>query len=278
MSNGIKVVEGHEQYNAAEGLRATNLKLILEAPKLYKWYVVDKNPKKETDALRFGNIAHAALLEPDKLRANIVIEPKFSGTGMRKAKEDWLTALKPGAMVLDEKESENLIGMMDCLSQDPDVKGILEKGVPEMSFYWDDDVTGLRCKARPDFVTEDGWVVNFKTAADATMKGFHYAIQDMAYHLQAANYCVGYKQVFGKDPQGYIWIVVEKKAPWLSAIYVADEALMEIGLRDYRYAVDLVTACMKAGEWPGYQFNKKTGERTGPQNICVPYGMLLEDS
>lgn len=276
MPNGAKVIESHEAYNAHPALRASYLKMVLEAPKIYEWFVVKKMPRKITPALEFGDLAHKALLEPAHFKKHMIMEPKFSGTGMKAAKQSWYDALPHGAIVVDDKDAEVLTGMMGSLVDDPDIQKLLSKGYPELSLYWDDAKTGRRCKARPDYITEDGWIINFKTAADASLRGFHYAIQDQGYHLQAVSYTTGYREVFGKEPQGYIWVVVEKTAPWLTAIYVADQALMEVGEKDYRTAIDLVDACTKSGVWPSYQFDRRTGLRTGPQNICVPYNMLVQ--
>lgn len=276
MGNAIKVVESEVAYNAAPGLRASHLKLVMEAPKLYEWQVIKGNQQKETDALALGNLIHTALLEPEKFRKRMVAVPEFSGKGMRAAKADWMASQASDAILVDDKEMDIITGILGTAASDEGIKKILVGGIPELSFYWNDQKTGLRCKARPDYVTEDGWLVNFKTAADASLRKFQYAIQDHWYHLQAASYWTGYREVFGKEPEGYIWIVIEKTAPYLSAIYCADEALMEIGQRDYRQAIDLVDSCTKSGTWPSYQFDRKSGLATGPQSICVPHGMLLE--
>lgn len=278
MSNGIKVVEPAEAYAKHIGLRATSLKVLVEESPLHYHdrYILGNRPK-ETDSLRFGRIAHAALLEPDVFRERMVEKPKFEGKGAFTRRDEWKASLPPDAMILDGDEIVDLIGLMETIAKREDIRKILEKGVAELSLYWDDDVTGLPCKARPDYVTEDGWVVNFKTARDASLRGFTKQIGDLRYDMQAAMYCEGYRQVFGKDPAGYIFIPAETQRPWPISVFTADPTVLEIGARDIRRAIDIYANCLKTGVWTGYQFDPKTGEATGPQNISVPYWMMVED-
>lgn len=279
MANGTKVVEHHDDYNATPALRATQLKvLISESPLHYYDRFILGNHPKETDSLRFGRIAHAALLEPDEYRRRVVAKPKFEGKGAFARRDEWKASLAPDAMVLDLEEIDQLNGLLTELSKRKDVADILHKGVPELSLYWDDDVTGLRCKARPDYVTEDGWIVNFKTARDSSLRGVTNAIGEHRYDLQVAMYTEGYRQVWGKDPAGYIFISAETVRPWPISVFVADPTVLDIGTRDMRRAIDIFARCSKANDWPGYQFDPKTGEPTGPQNVSVPYWMMVEEA
>jgi exodeoxyribonuclease VIII len=262
------VIESSEAYNAAEGHRATSLSVILESAKQYKYEIIDGNRKKETPALRFGSIAHTAILERDKFLERFLIEPEFKGTGSKKAKEDWRATVPAGAIVLDAEEMEIIAGMIRSLTEYEPAFSLLKKGVPEVSLYWTDEESGLPCKARPDYITEDGWIVNLKTARDASYRKFRWAIRDYSYHIQAAHYSAGYRAVYGKEPLGYVMLPIEKVAPYECAVYVADQFTMEKGEMDVKKALARYKQCVAENLWPGIQEEA--------QNISLPDDMMYE--
>jgi hypothetical protein len=262
------VIESNEAYNAAPGHRATSLSVLIESPKAYKYEIIDGNRQKETPALRFGEHAHTAILEREKFKERFVIEPKFKGEGSRAAKADWLSLLPKDAIVLSEEEMKMIVGMITSLTEYEPAYTLLKKGIPEISLYWTDEATGEPCKARPDYITEDGWIVNLKTARDANIRKFRYAIREYSYHIQAAHYLAGYKAVYGRDALGYVFLPVEKTPPYECAVYVADQFVIERGQMDIAKALAIYKKCVAENIWPGIQ--------SEAQNISLPDNMMYE--
>ena len=50
----------------------------------------------------------------------------------------------------------------------------------------------------------------------------------------------------------FIFLVIEREAPFLMAVYEIDQAALTEGENLRRRALRLVADCDKAGEWPGY--------------------------
>lgn len=261
------VVETNEAYHKNESISASRINEILRSPLHFKCRYIDGVEEKKTPALEFGTLAHTALLEPKVFLENFVIEPKFSGTGSKKAYEDWQNGLKPGTIVMSQKEADAIVGMIKGIQAHPIAKKLLKGGIAEHSYYFIDPITKLPCKFRPDYLTEDGYIVNLKTTTDASRGAFSASVARYGYHVAAAFYSLGFKEVFGQEPKGYIFIPIEKTPPYAAAVYVADATVMETGEKEMRKGLDLIKRCYDQNSWPSYQSE-------GAENISMPMWAL----
>lgn len=261
------VKESMEDYHKNPAIGASKINLMLKSPAHYKWYCLDGNEKKETPALWFGKIAHLAMLETEEFNLRFVLEAKFAGTGSRKAYADWEASLPTGTIILSDSEYETLRWMSINLKNEkqyPDVVQFMKKpGVREHSFYFTDPVTGLQCKFRPDFLTEDGWIMDLKTTTCSRTQDFERNLRTYGYHVSAAFYCYGFEQVFGYKPRGYVFVPIEKTAPYIPAVLTASEAtVITAGEIDFRKGLNLIKECTEKNYWPGYQ--------RGVENVSIP--------
>ena len=148
-------------------------------------------------------------------------------------------------------------------------------GVAELSAYWRDPETGVLCRCRPDFWRHDGIVVDLKTARDAGPEGFSRSILGWRYHAQAAFYLDGItraRAAGGIDmpaPRAFVFVGVEKTAPYAVGVYTLDTQSIAIGRREYREDLDTYAECMGSGVWPGY------GDKIQP--ISLPEWRLRQD-
>lgn len=140
-----------------------------------------------------------------------------------------------------------------------------------MTLVWQDELTGVWLRARPDFLPQsciDGADVRivsdlkFMAASHCSPRGFSKAIDNFGYHLSAAWYSEGIKQVYGKYPTHFLFIVIEKEEPHTVSTYWLEAEDIERGHKQMRQAIDLFAACLKRNEWPGYT--------TGPTKIGLP--------
>lgn len=131
-------------------------------------------------------------------------------------------------------------------------------GAAELSCYWTDEKTGVLCRCRPDFWRNDGIIVDLKTTADASPEGFTKSINDWRYYTQEPFYMDGVRQAIaqsGSDraaPKAFLFVAVEKTAPYAVAVYRLDSDSADIGRREYREDLDTFAACSGADVWPGY--------------------------
>ena len=118
---------------------------------------------------------------------------------------------------------------------------------------WRDESTGLQCKCRPDWLTNDGTlVVDLKTTEDASPKGFQKSVAGFFYHVQAAWYLHGLEQATHRCPEQFVFIAVEKKPPFAVAVYAADADMIREGWRTAERDLEVLAVCKDMDLWPGY--------------------------
>ena len=104
-------------------------------------------------------------------------------------------------------------------------------------------------------VYEDGVSARlfFKTAEEATPKGFgRQMIWSDDFKLQAAWYLALCKYALGVRPKGFRFIVVEKEAPFLTAVFELHADLIAEGEALMLQALKSYEACKSFNEWPSY--------------------------
>ena len=126
-------------------------------------------------------------------------------------------------------------------------------GKAETTHMWTDAATGLECKCRPDWLTDDGSiVVDLKTTKDASPRGFKQSVANYRYHVQAAWYLHGLEQATSKRPDQFIFICVETTAPYAVAVYAADAEMIERGHDQAMRDLAKLAVCKAADHWPSY--------------------------
>lgn len=250
-----ETISSEKYHSDKTSVSSTGLRKILKSPKAFHSYFIEGQREEETTtAMRFGLAVHMALLEPTLFNHQFVISPEFKGIGMKAKKEEWLSTLKEDAIVLTETEYRHLQGMIESVLKHSDAYTILKNGKPEITGYYRDEATGLRCKIRPDFLHLDLMaLVDVKTCQDISMKQFSKTIWERRYDFQMAMYCEGVRLITGKTVEYPLYIALEKHPPYECGVYIADAPLLEKGMKDYRRALDLLLQCIEGNQWLPYQ-------------------------
>lgn len=206
--------------------------------------------------LRFGDCFHIQLLEPDHFNERVIL---WSGSprNRKEGKDEFasvLANLKQGQRTISIPELEQIKIMCSSIMNLKSARVFLEKeGDAELSYFWRDEVYGVDCKARMDFVTHDGFIVDIKTAQDASHEGFKRDAFNFGYYMQAAFYMRAYEAVMGTPAKGFCFVVVEKEPPFAAAIYYATEDELILGNYHIEAALDKYSEALKKGSWPGYE-------------------------
>jgi len=134
-------------------------------------------------------------------------------------------------------------------------------GLNEHSFFCNDEVTGLDLKCRPDRI-KGKYIIDLKTTSD--ISSFQKSVLKYNYHVQGAFYKDVLEQSTKKKVDGFIFIVVEKKAPYDTGIYILDDEYMEIGKIQYRIALGEMMEVSESGEYKGIMGDDSVKELKAP--------------
>lgn len=255
----IKPKMDMEIYHAAEGTNLSLLKKFMKAPAYYKAEVERKAkgvPEKSTPAKEFGKVFHDWALEG--------IEPVAAPSVDRrtkKGKEVYAEFLEEnkGKNILKFEDMEIMKRMVESVRSHPVAGTLFEGGLAEQSIWWKDDVTGLLCKCRPDYMNQKkGLVVDLKSTADVSPEGFARSVANYGYYLQNSFYMDGIETVLGKKFFDFLFVAVEKEEPYITVVYDLDPQAIWQGRSEYRESLTSLDYCIKNDYWPGYADEKVT--------------------
>ncbi len=244
-------------YHRLTAVSKSHLDQIARSPLHYWARYLDPNrvEPEPTPAMRLGTAVHTLTLEQDTFAERYVVAPNVDRR-TKAGKEEWAAfeAEAAGRELISADDRATISRMAEAVWTHPAAGALLKlKGKAEQSFLWTDEATGLECKCRPDWLTDDGsLIVDLKTTEDASPAGFRKSIANFRYHVQAAWYLHGLEQATVRRPEGFIFICVEKKPPHAVAVYVADPEMWALGLDTAMRDLQRLAECHAACRWPGY--------------------------
>jgi hypothetical protein len=242
----------NEAYHALKAVSPSQIKVFGRSPLHYfdQFLAEDREKREQTDAMRRGTALHTAVLEPELWDSTIAVPPHSFDRRTKAGKEraEAFAAESEGKLVLTPDDADTVRQMADAVRKHPAARFLLElPGRREASYTWVDPATGLPCKTRPDWHSEDRRiVVDVKTTRDASRVEFAKSIANLDYHVQAA---------WNQDAlqaEQFITIAVENVRPFAVAVYPASGAMIAAGQRRIEAAMPLLAECWASGHWPGY--------------------------
>lgn len=234
----------YEEYRSRPEVSASDLRLVLRAPALLR-HMREHPEDNDTPAKKFGRLAHLAILEPAVYDEDVIVAPDGIDRRTKEGKAQWAEfELRAAGREIAKAEDDKAIrSMRAAVLAHPEAASLVAQS--------DHEVTSIdsekRRKGRADMVHRDGeWIADLKTCEDASPDAMARAVASNLYHLQAA----WYLDLWGVD--GFFIVAVEKKAPYLVAVYELDEATIEKGRELYVNAERIYRECEKENIWPGY--------------------------
>ena len=254
MKTGIYPGISNADYHADPAISKSQLDLVRRAPGLLEW---SRNaPRGVSDAADIGNAAHCMLLEPAEFADRFIVAPKFDRrTNQGKADAAAFEADCAGKTILSDDDWDKLQHMRDSVMAHPDAASLLSlKGLAEHSVWWTDPITGVQCRARPDWWIKDHRImVDVKTADKAA--DFHWSVRDYRYDVQQAFYSDGAAHA-GAPVDMFLFLVVGKSREMgrypvrVVELLAAD---VERGRQEYQHDLATVAECQRTKEWPGIE-------------------------
>ncbi|MFG3046318.1 PD-(D/E)XK nuclease-like domain-containing protein [Streptomyces sp. NPDC048241] len=260
-----------EEYHAdttsvsSSGLRAL---LAPGCPAQFKWDRDNPRPaKKEFD---FGHVAHKLVLGEGS-QVDIVDYPDWRSLDAREQRD---LAHAEGRIPILAKDYAAAEAMAAAIRQHPIAGPLFAPGTgrPELSLYWTDPATGVRCRVRPDWLKQMPGLTlaaDYKTSRDASPEAVSRAIRDYSYHQQDALYTDGIWQVFQPEDVRFIFVFQNKVAPYLITVRELTQQDRDIGRARNERALRIYQECERTGEWPDW---------TGPVTEIPQIGMPAWDT
>jgi hypothetical protein len=245
-------------YHAHPAVSKSHLDLVAKSPLHYWSRYLDPNRvvPEPTPAMAIGSAVHTHVLELDQWDAQYVVAPAGIDRRTKVGKAEWdvfQTAI--GTRTVISREDADLVMRIgrSVLSHPAAAYLLSLPGKAETTHMWTDEATGLACKCRPDWLTNDGrLIVDLKTTEDASPAGFRKSIGAFRYHVQASWYLDGVQAATGTRPDEFLFVCVEKKPPYAVAVYAAAPVIVTIGAETAARDLDVLATCKQAGAWPGY--------------------------
>ena len=246
-----------EEYHRGPATSKSQLDQLAKSPAHYLASLTTQ--RKETAAMRIGSLFHGLVLEPERVR--IAVAPVCDKrTKDGKATWEAFCAENIGAEVVTSEEGEMLTGMVASVRAHPAANALLSgPGIAEGSAYWVDEYSGELCRCRPDFYRQDlGIIVDLKSTEDASLREFARSIAKYRYQVQSAFYQDGVEASTGDYIKGFLFVAVEKKAPYAVAVYQLDMQGVEAGRIAYRDNLAELADCKSSGKFPAYSDRVET--------------------
>lgn len=243
-----------DEYAAIPAISNTALGKMNPPARYKEW--LDNPVEEVSTALRIGRIAHRAILEPDKWRADFENFYAVKPDGMRfstKEGKAWrYDAEEDNREIITHAESDFLTGAVESIASHKTAREMLSCGKPEVSLV--SDYNGIPTKARIDWLTEgDGnAIIDLKTAESADPNDFDRAILNYRYFVQGAFY-LDVARSLGLPVEHFCILAVEKKRPYLVSCHRITEEYIDIGRTEYVRRMGVYAECKRSGVWPGFK-------------------------
>jgi hypothetical protein len=221
----------------------------------------DAEDEKDKAAWIRGRARHLLYLGEGGFREQFAIRPEtypndpskpWSGNSLDC--KGWLAerALE-GKAVLKAEELDHIHGAADKLHKHPVVEAGILNGLIEHSIIWQDAVTGLWLKARPDVIpTASRMIADYKGADDVSPEGTRKSISNFGYHQQLALVTEGLYQTEGVVMDDHVLVFQKWERPYSINIKPLIPEAIYRGRQQNRLAIDRLNACLMTDTWPGH--------------------------
>jgi exodeoxyribonuclease VIII len=256
MTPGIHALT-NEDYHAAPGISKTGL-----------WTIHTKTPfhfrygeRKSSSFFDLGSAAHTAVLEPVKLDFTIMCGPDDRrGNKWKDAQE---RAAHEGLTLLTGPDYDRLYRIRDSADKNATLRALRPGLVVEQSGFAIDPETGVLCRCRPDgYQPSSGIILDLKTTTDGGASAFARSVANFGYHVQDAFYSGVWQQALISGVEhfdntiptvyGFVFVVVETTAPYVTSTYELDPSAVDEGRAIYRAALARYAECARTDVWPAY--------------------------
>ena len=228
-------------YHGTKALSKSGLDQFRKSPAHFRAWQDGTTKNESSPALEFGTAVHMAILEPELFALNYTL---FTGDRRNKdGKMAYESVIASGKIPLNQEQWDNITGAAAAVHAHPTAALLVEKIQTEVSCF--DSWNGVKVKARIDGLAKD-YIIDVKTTQDASPVAFGKSCAQFRYHVQAA----WYQRITGVNR--FIFIAVEKEAPYGVACYELDEQAISLGHIIIEDQLRTYVECEQLNSWPCY--------------------------
>jgi len=263
-------------YRREEGVNQSSLKKILDSPAHYQAAL--KNKMIPTPAMEMGTALHCLTLDGrEAFDRQYVLKPADIKLTTKEGKE-WKAAQGRKKILNTGGKDDtwnSVLGMDESLRRlayfDPNQENYIKHN--EVSVYWESQ--GVQCKARLDRVDiEQGLVLDLKTTDSVDPELFTKKVVSLGYDFQAAYYTLAAMEAY-KKPFRFIFVAVERKAPFTVDLFEVSPDMMHEGFAKVESALKMYAKCKESDEWPN---REPLVRRLSYPSWYQPYSGKVEES
>ena len=214
-----KMKDDDYYYSDKEYVSNSMLNLLNKSPQTLAKFI--EHGGEATPAMNFGKAFHMSILEPEKFITDIAI---YDGKTKRGKAWDEFSSENEDKTIITAVEFECIKGMEDRITN---VVPHLLEGIKEVVNIWEE--VGIKCKGKVDIHNPiTNTIIDIKTTSDKSLSSFKSSAYKYGYHRQAAFYLDGFQA------KEFIFVVIEKKAPYDIGVYIAGDDFINHGREQYK--------------------------------------------
>jgi len=232
-----------KEYRQFPALNFSLAKHLLDSPAHYK--AAQDEEREPSEAMMLGTITHALVLEGRNTLEDYAIKPEGMSFVTKEGKA-WRDAQTKE--IVSEKKALKIPYAAQSIAANPYAAELLRRcQMRETSIRV--EYRGVKIKCLID-ANGGNIISDFKTAQDASERGFTKAIFDRHYDLQASMYQTALAIANKLEtPQAWYWLACELSEPFYNQVYEQTDDVYANGMAKLDYVIDEYKRCTASGDW-----------------------------
>jgi len=257
--NGVHSISNND-YHASEGISRSQLLTLSRTPAHYHHKYLNPNyvqPPTPT-AFLLGSLVHTMVLEPLLIHNEYAVYPEGTDRRTKAGKEqyEYFISSNQGKEIVSPDMYYQANAMRDSVWNDDTAKALVTDAEIEKSIYFQDTNTKIQMKARPDLML-GSMGIDLKTTVDGSPRAFQNSASSYGYYHQAA-FCHKAMASIGIEMESFIFICVEKTAPYCVSIHELDAEAIGYGIEMVDDLMLQLKSCIDTDRWPSYPLQTLT--------------------
>lgn len=234
-------------------LSYSSLKEFSKSPRHYVEYL--RKEKKPTPAMAFGSLVHCLLLQPTEFNNQFAVMPNIDRrTKDGKAAYEEFLSTTDGKEVITEEQYDEANNLINKVVSEGHIADAI-KNCNKFEHEWHADINGLPFRGFFDGEADD-YILEVKTANDASPKTIINDFYNRQYHIQAGLYAY-----VSKKPIKYL--IIETTSPYNVVLADVDPAFTEYGMKEAVKHINAFNVCLQNNMFDmGYEFHMEEGHFT----------------